>query len=474
MKPLDKKRKEPMGICMVFVVVYLILYILTLSYENAISPGMNINYILEMNVKALVVMGVLMVIPYEKISYIWNRDFYRICTGIKSSNNHRNMIIEAVIVYGVLAFAANWINETFFRWRYGNTKLLCALLTMVIIFIMVNTFQMINNNILLFATNIALIFLNAAVVYIISDSFYRTAIITIGLFAGWNVCNYFSGRKYKIINLFASTVCGAICFDIAVDITGRYRALSAWLNPTSEKNLPYSQEHLMLSRHSLNLPNDMDRYYQFNHPFMAVYSYLGIMTFVLMILVFAVATAAVIRSRKVLSQKRFMVLICVYSIWVVLYVYTLLADLGFVPTASNVNLMAANLYIPLIGIVIRLFLIKRVSEKVIELCAYNETVEDEHEENEYIHMLDKQRDLRMADLLICRYLIAQEHRMNIMEANINALCSDDGMIVDIEDAEYEAVKDRLPRNISELMKEIRMLYYEEGEDKFKEGNDNGK
>jgi phosphotransferase system glucose/maltose/N-acetylglucosamine-specific IIC component len=192
MKVYIKQKKESIIICATVVVAYIILYALIRACDSVTSLGRHIYYYaLEMNVRAIIIAGVLIAIPYEKILYIWNRDFFGKLTGKKSENNKRNMLIEVAILYGILA----------------------AILLMILGFLMI--------------------------------------------------------------------------------------------------------------------------------------------------------TLAYLRSCRILTKGRLMANTFIYSLFAVLYIYTLLADLGFVPTAGYVSLVSALLYIPAIGIVIRTFITRKVSEKTI-------------------------------------------------------------------------------------------------------------
>lgn len=69
-----KKKREPIIICLAVVVAYIAMYILTILYENAIAPGIQIGYVLKMNIESMVIALVLALIPYERLNYIWHRD----------------------------------------------------------------------------------------------------------------------------------------------------------------------------------------------------------------------------------------------------------------------------------------------------------------------------------------------------------------------------------------------------------------
>ena len=250
--------------------------------------------------------------------------------------------------------------------------MIALILTLLMAWIIINSFKLIKNNIRLFIIGLFLIMANGTAVYSLTDSFYNATLTTLAMFICWNVFNFMSDRnmRYKAFSLIASIICAGELFNIGVDLTDRYNLLSAWLNPTEESNLAYSWEYLALNNHSLNMPSDLPLHKQIFYPFLSINNYVGIAALLLMFLAFVIITIAFIRSRKILSKNRFSIAICIYTIFAVLYIYTLLADLGFVPTAGYALYVSAKSGIVAIVIVIRLFIQTKVPIKTIEAVSY--------------------------------------------------------------------------------------------------------
>lgn len=142
-----RKRRESIGICVSIIVAYVAMDVLTMMYENAIAPGIQIGYVFKMNVESLVIALILALIPYERISYVWNHDLVRRWFEIKTKNNEKNMVIEAAVLYGILAGVCIWIKANFFLWNYRNFKLPAFAMTILMAWILVNSFRLIKSNV---------------------------------------------------------------------------------------------------------------------------------------------------------------------------------------------------------------------------------------------------------------------------------------------------------------------------------------
>lgn len=471
-----KKKRESIIICLAVVVAYIAMYILTILYKNAIAPGIQIGYVLKVNIESMVIALVLALIPYERLNYIWHRDIVGYWFETKSKNNARNMLIEAGVLYLLFSVACIWINDFFFRWDTRSIKLMTFFVTVFVAWILVNIFELIKNNIGLFIVSHLFIIANGVAVYLMTGGFYAAALITFSLVVGWNVCNFMSDRKYKLLNLLASVLCSAEMFNIAVDVTGKYRALDAWLNPDKEINLPYSWELKALSQHSLKLPEDFPWYRQFNHPFLAINSHLGIGALILMFLAFVIITVAYIKSRKILTENRFKLLSFIYAMFAVLYVYMLLSDLGFVPTPGGVLLVSVKTYIVGIGIMIRLFIRREVPESVIMSFEYrkaNDADDDFFERVMIKDMIDMKDIQRKTSAYMLDYMAYQTHKLNLIDDNLDKIYSMLGevKIVENEDGYSKSVKRSKGKPIQgvvELQEKILDLYRYQG-DKTNDG-----
>lgn len=356
MSSQNKGRK--ISICVIIVVAYIIIDMLIFMYSNAIVPIQRymIGDIVKRYIMALVLMVIIVALPYEKIIGLWKN--HRIYPKANPADNNRNMIIEAVIIYVITLVVMCFVTRIIYGEFYTGRSDRFLIMTFALIFIMVFSFELIHSNIMLIIIDFVLAMANGIVMYIIQDLFYFSVFMLLGIFVAWNICNLISDRKHKVLNMTISLVISISTFFAAVYITGKERALSAWLNPTLKENLSISWEYNILrEQHSFNMPDEITWTYQYYHPFLSIYKYLGGGALALFIMAFIAVTIAVIASVKLLSKKRYMVMVSLYSLGAVSFLYMMLADLGFVPTAY-VNFIPMRLYIPIIGLIIRLFIVK--------------------------------------------------------------------------------------------------------------------
>ncbi len=407
----NNKKVEKVILCGAIVLAYLILSTVTLFYQSKMGVHISISYILENRFEAILMMLILMIIPYEKIYSL-----------IKSLEDSKTIAIVSIAIYCVCAFLAIKFSADLFEWESKVAQITALLITMVAIWVLTKSFYLLKNDIALFIVDIALIIANSLVVYEITGDYYSCIITMVGLLIGWNICNFVSGRKYKILSLLASIVCGVVTYY----------------------NVFYIGKHSFLKQHTLSLDN-IPVIEQYNHPFIAAYNYLGVVPFLLMIVAFIVATVAVIRSYKVLAKSRFIVMVFIYCLFATLYVYILLADLGFLPTARYLFLVDSKLYIPVIGIMIRLFITKSAVSFVYEM-------EDDDLDDEVLDkLISDTYSLRKSDIYIMHYF---EERLKLLEKNIDNILDKLGeeKITKCDDESDELM------NIDELYKQIKALY----------------
>ena len=466
-----RKKRESVCICIAVVATYIMMYVMTLLYQNAILGGLHFANIFKMNVESLVIALILAIIPYERLSYVWSHDALGYWFDIKTKNNKRNMLIEAIVLFGILLYLCIGAKASIYPRDYRNLKMIALILTLLMAWIIINSFKLIKNNIRLFIIGLFLIMANGTAVYSLTDSFYNATLTTLAMYICWNVFNFMSDRglKYKSFSLIASIICGAELFNIGVEQTERNNILSAYFNPT-ECNLPYSWEYLALNNHSLNMPNNLPLHKQIFYPFLSINNYLGIAALLLMFLAFVIITIAFIRSRRLLSKNRFSVLIFIYILFAVLYIYTLLADLGFVPTAGYALHMSEKSYIVAIVIVIRLFIQRKVPISTIEAYDYKCKEHDEDEESEQIFLnsvIEEENIQRKTTEHIIDYLALHEHKLNLINDNLDKIYEKIGVEkIKENDYGYEEEVKKYQRetiqSVAELQEEILKLYRERG------------
>lgn len=465
------KKWEAIFICVAVVVAYIMMYVITLMYENAISSEIYADIIIRKNIEALAIAGIVILIPFERLSYIFNQDIVRVFLFSKPKDSNKRLFIESAVVYGMIVFWCTLFKSDYYVSISKRTDLIQIVMTFAMIWFMVNSFKLIKSNTWLMVVDILAMFVNGAAIYWITNSSFKAGLTIISMYVAWNVCNSMSDRKNKLISLVASTISTAALFDLAIEFTGKQRALAVWFNPTLEINLPYSMEQRILGYNSLNLPECLAVSRQYNHPFRATYHYFGLVALIIMIMAFVIITIAYIRSHKLLSKGRFNVLTCIYSMFAVLYIYTFLADLGYVPTAFNVALLSVNMYAVAIGVVIRLFIVRKVPESTIDFFSYNDELDEFYDDDEdYDYnlsltvMKEKRIQRKQADIMI-QYLASQAHELDIIYENLYKIYDKIGeeMIKDCDDGYKEAMEKLkgitpTPQNIKELYEEIHKLY----------------
>lgn len=363
------KRKESIAICIAIVAAYLVLSViykldLIAIYQHDAEIA---RYLLKPDLKSLFITMILMCFPYERVGYGW-ADFIK-HFGIKTENRTKIITIEALVLYGIISGFNIWVNESlediYVYYRVRNTETLSVfLLTILMTWVIVNSFKLIKGNMKLLLFDLAAITLNGVMIYYLKESFFCAVLFAGSMLVAWNICNLISDRSHKLLSLFVSLVGSVGILCNAILITEKQTALMAWLNP--EDYFIYSWEHLALAQHSLKMPEDLWFSKHICHPFISTNYYLGVGALLLLFLVFVIVTIAFVRSYKILSENRFRLFTFIYTLFAVVYIYQFLADLGFVPTAGNVCLIFIPGYILEIGIIIRLFIKLPVLQEKIE------------------------------------------------------------------------------------------------------------
>lgn len=422
----NRKKKETIAICISMVAAYLVLSLIFKLNTIKMYEIEDISLLLKTDVKILFITMILMCFTYEGIS-----------------------IIEPLVFYGTVAWILIETHDYYLRgYLYPTKEVLIFLMTASMSWVIANSFKFIKSNKHLLLIGLAAITLNGVVIYNIQDSFFYAALFAGSMLVGWNICNLTSDRSHKILSSCASVLGGVGIFFGTILMEEKEKSLIAWLNPTAEKNLIYSWEHLALSQHSLKMPEDLPFSRQWVHPFISTNYYLGTGAVILLILVFVVVTIAFIRSHKILSENRFRLFTFLYTLFAVIYVYQFLADLGFVPTAGNVIFFYSATYILAVGIIIRLFITrpifkKTILEYVIEFIFKVLEMDDDFDsdddfdfdlDDDFDYDLDDDEDydldgdnksddsdFRFSDQIILRYLRAQEREMKLINQKLDQL-----------------------------------------------------
>lgn len=270
--------------------------------------------------------------------------------------------------------------------------------------------------------------------------------VAVGLNLAWCVFLMKSDRKNKSISIISCIVVNLILFKLFVDITNRHNKIAAWFC-REENDLTY--EHLLLKNHSLQISKDISMGFSARHPFSAIYSYLGIAPLIIFILAFLVMGIMVILSRKLISEKRHNLVIGLYICFAIVFVYSFFADLGFVPT-SSVPVIYFRVQMIAIAVVIRLFIIRKIPQYVMDDCIYggkNECIDE-------FYLLKRIQELEDKQYEMYRYLAYQE--LNNASKPVNF----DTDFPDLSPEEVEKIKrwyEDCPKRIVELMEAMRKI-----------------
>lgn len=336
------RRKKNFAVWTAIIISYCTMYVLIFAADCAIPSinGIMWDHVFHRNLNGLFWGLLLALIPYEKIANYFGN--WRIFAG--------------GVVYAFLSYLFIWYSSISFRRLDVGFKVISFCLSIMIAWIITESFTYIRKKILLFLSDIVLIVINATVIFRSTRSFFLMFIISVALLIGFNFCNFIYRKSYKVVTGLASVVSGGLLLLVAKDCTRRFSAWSAWFRPEFNSELSCATVHQALRSHSLNIPAGISEIEVYNHPFLMIYSYLGVVAFIMFILAFIVITIAYISSFKLVSKKRYSLLTFIYFIYAVLYIYMLLADLGFVPTPTAIRLIEPEIYFVGIGIVIRLFI----------------------------------------------------------------------------------------------------------------------
>ncbi len=374
-----KTNKKAVLVGIGIAICYVIMYIITILKENAI---VKLNYydfmsITKICVGTFLVTIIVVLIPFEDIGYIWKNDLLYKHINVKISDVKKHQLINAVILYLVVALFGIWYKSQFFYSFFKMSLRYSFIITLIVLYVLIHSFELLKKNLSLVVFDLTLIAANGLVLFLYTREFYVAFIVTLALNISWCIYMLNTERKYKLFMIFSSIVTNLFLLLSAIPITGREKKLYAWFNP--EKSA-FGFEHQVLREHSLLLAKDAGFRMVYRHPFSAIYSYLGVLSLIIFILAFIVMGALVIHSRKLVSKKRYQMMLGIFTIFATLFVYTFFADLGFVPTTS-ISLIIPFIQIVGVGIMLRIFFKREVSQKIVSMQEFYEKLEMESDDD---------------------------------------------------------------------------------------------
>ncbi len=350
-----KKVITAVGIVISYLVMYAIFFCLRkgMTIEGYHQYKITVSYLLPPVIIALLTA----LIPYEWIGYIWRGDLVYKHIGISPSNIKIARIISAIVFYALIVLVGIWLDDRLFFGHRLYTHTFSMFLTWIVLYIIIYSFEILDNNVSLLIFDLFMIIANGVFVYNYTNQFFEAFFVTAALGILWCVLMLTSKRKNKNRAMIGFCAVNLSAFFAAIYFTGRWDKVIVWFEP---ENYDIGWEHLLLAGHSLQLPDYMSSYFAARHPFSAIFSYLGAVPLILFILAFIGMGILVIYSRKLLTRNRYMALLGLYLLFAIIFVYTFFADLGFVPT-STMDVVNLYMQIIFIGLMIRIFITRKVS-----------------------------------------------------------------------------------------------------------------
>ena len=333
------------------------------------------NYLLKENIVNLVIMIVMVLIPYERLAYIWKKDLYNILF-LKPEINKRRILAEGIFVYVGVA------SILYLLWDSLNVNLAdaaCLVLTLINIYLIACSYNLVEHAGSHFVVVHILIVMNGGIAYIFSESLYNMLFVMLASILVWQIGLFIFNKKNKFPSLAISLIFGVGIFYKMIEVSKtQIKFLNGGLPGPAKyiKNDYWLQEKAWLSRHTLKLsPGELPRTLLYRHPFAAAYHLFGIGAVIMLFAIFIIITVAVMMSCKNISKKRVLVLLSIYFGFALLFLVTFASDMGFFPIPSLLLMKMPGL--PTCVFVSRLLVVKKVPEKTKSWCSSEGVVIEE-------------------------------------------------------------------------------------------------
>lgn len=188
--------------------------------------------------------------------------------------------------------------------------------------------------------------------------YFYSILLTASLNISWNIWYIRSDHEHKkrtVIENFVANLLILFAFGTFYD---SFVSVDRWFNPQIYGQTDFIR---LQDAHSLKLLR-MDYKYAYMHPFSSIYTVFSGRMLVMFILAFLLVSAIVVHAGKLISKKRYNIMLAIYMGWVVLFIANLLGDLGFVPSILRAPFTYEPSLYELI-IMLRLLMVKKVAEK---------------------------------------------------------------------------------------------------------------
>lgn len=323
---------------------YTTIYLLDFWQKSTIISYDIPRHILSSIVTAVISIGVIMILPFERI-YDWvkEKELPPYSRDVPARENGFSVLLTLYVICG-----CSGVVVCKFLSIYGYLFSFAA--SLIALVIIIGSVSWIKNNVSLVCFNLLMLLFNGLLLFYLTDSFCVGLLYSVSLALTYCVCFLRSARNQKIRNvLFYLALSLIILFAVILGL-GKTDQLNAWLHP---EDSTMGWERLLLQGHTLYVPGEQFDFYS-RHPFVTMYRELGIVPVILCIVAFLTVTFLLVYGRKFLSEKRYDIMVGVYMLLAVTFVTTLLADFGLFPTTS-LPLVSGSTFFIQAGLMIRVF-----------------------------------------------------------------------------------------------------------------------
>lgn len=332
-KNISIKRIVPAGIVIIYLIMSGIIYSAFYSLVGFnFIPSVSICFILFLSM-------VVFVLPYEKLGLIW-----------KSKKEDGLIIVGCAWLFSTFVIPGAVIIYNKYAQIFRNTHwVVINMVALPVLYIIIYLFELVKSNVYLTIAGIIFVVSNffafavAIDRFLWNDSLFSNIMVMIGISIMWCIFLLVTNRKNKgrTILFFMTSILffGAI---LSTEIRSEYM-FGFKMNKT------------------LEISKDANYNFAFRHPFSVVFTYLGLIPLIILLLLFAVMTVLVVLSRKCLSKNRYMAMIGLFTLSSTIFVLGFFSDLGCTPNAAVMTNMPF-FQLPFIAIMARLFVTDKIQE----------------------------------------------------------------------------------------------------------------
>lgn len=348
MKEKSIKFLIPLGIA----ICWLVIYGITLFIGNTVPFDVN-------TVATVAVAVVTFFFPYENISHLLTLDF--LFEEYNEKTSSRTM--RRIVIWGAL------ILLTFFTGLLCEVRQCLIIINLVVIYLFAYISDVVERTLPLCLIAQFLLIVNSFLCTFYKKDFLSLAIYMFAIMFTFYLFLVRSRRRYKIPAIIGFSLLNFIELGMALYVLGKFSYIQRFFE-YGEVYPFYDGESFHFL--SLAFSGDVEKLDYSFLPFSAVYYKLGLPALILFFLAFIGILVLVIKSKKYISFRRYMILTFIFSMFAATYVHVLLANLSLMPTSVFI-LIARPGQLIYISIVFRLFYsrkkpetreVKKVSEQI--------------------------------------------------------------------------------------------------------------